>query len=175
MKRIALLTNDKYFFKKCSLLMEGTAEVTDDTVGAQLIARTVENEDGMMLLAEHGERKITLPLPARLDDIISALTPDERCARLFIGKGAKEAFLDGARIKLTESEGALLSLLISGGGRFISREEILREVFPGKTLGIINVYIHYLREKLEVSGEKIITASRDEGYRIEKRFLGGEV
>ena len=39
---------------------------------------------------------------------------------------------------------------------------------------MINVYIHYLREKLELCGEKIIIASREAGYRIDKRFLGGE-
>ena len=36
----------------------------------------------------------------------------------------------------------------------------------------VNVYIHYLREKLESGGEKIIISSRNMGYKIDSKYLG---
>ena len=35
----------------------------------------------------------------------------------------------------------------------------------------MNVYIHYLREKLEADGEKIILSSRSHGYKIDEKYL----
>ena len=37
--------------------------------------------------------------------------------------------------------------------------------------GVLNVYIHYLREKLETEGEKIIFSTRKMGYKIDKKYL----
>jgi DNA-binding response OmpR family regulator len=41
--------------------------------------------------------------------------------------------------------------------------------------GLINVYVHYLREKLEVGGEKIINSSRKNGYAIDEKFIKEDV
>ena len=35
----------------------------------------------------------------------------------------------------------------------------------------MNVYVHYLREKLEYNGEKVIISSRKNGYKIDERFF----
>ena len=62
---------------------------------------------------------------------------------------------------------------MSANGEFVSREEILSQVWNGDAdCGIINVYIHYLREKIE-HGEKIILSSRKQGYCIDEKYLGG--
>lgn len=175
MKRIALITEDKYLFRKCSILLEGIAELSDTPEGASLIAIQEQDAGGkrqLKITDSTGVRHLTLP--SKLSDLLEALTPSQGGARLSISTDARLAYLDGDEIKLTESEGALLSFLISGDGDFVSRDKILSSVFPEKSAGIINVYIHYLREKLEKNGEKIITASREAGYRIEKRFLGGK-
>ena len=64
-----------------------------------------------------------------------------------------------------------MHLLCSADGEFVSREEILHSVWSGDAdPGIINVYVHYLREKLE-DGEKIIVSSRKNGYKIDGRYL----
>ena len=85
------------------------------------------------------------------------------------------AILYGERIKLTEVEFSLLSLLYSHGGKYVSRDEVLNKIWNGEADGgVINVYIHYLREKLEKHGEKIILSSRKNGYCIDEKFLGGE-
>ena len=83
--------------------------------------------------------------------------------------------LRGEVIKLTEVEHALFLALMKRGGEFASREDILREVWGSEAdEGIINVYVHYLREKLEKSGEKIIVSSRKLGYKIDGKYLGGD-
>ena len=174
MKRVALITDDGYFYKKCELLLLGIAELTDSAEGAALVARVEEQEGGeRQLTVREGAAIRTLALPASLQALTEALTPDGGSAALGISEDGRTAYLRGEKIRLTESEGALLALLISGGGEFIPRERILSEVFPGKSEGMINVYIHYLREKLERGGEKIILSSRKEGYRINEKYLGG--
>ena len=78
----------------------------------------------------------------------------------------------GESIRLTEYERRLLNELINAGGKFVSREKLLRSVWDGKASpGVVNVYIHYLRQKLERSGKKVIAASRNEGYRINPELL----
>ena len=87
--------------------------------------------------------------------------------------GDKCALLRGEAIPLTELEYSLLSVLVSAKGEFVTRERILLEVW-GKEVaeGILNVYVHYLREKLERDGEKIIISSRKQGYKISERYSG---
>jgi DNA-binding response OmpR family regulator len=174
MKRVALITDDKYFFLKCSLLLEGIAELSDNPADAEIIAETQRDGSRRRLAVSVGGELKIYPLPMPLHTLTEALTSEERGARLTLSSDGKSAILDGKKIKLTESEYALLSLLITAGGDFVCRERILTDCFAGKSGSMINVYIHYLREKLEADGEKIITASREAGYRVEKKFLGGK-
>jgi DNA-binding response OmpR family regulator len=63
-------------------------------------------------------------------------------------------------------------VLIEASGDFISREELIRRVWgEGADGGVLNVYVHYLREKLEKQGEKIIISSRKNGYKIDGKYL----
>jgi DNA-binding response OmpR family regulator len=125
-------------------------------------------------------RKETLPYPftfgelrSRLLDIMSGEGAPRH--RLLIESDSRHIVLDGEKIRLTESEHKLISLIAKGDGELVSREELTRGVFgEGVDAGILNVYIHYLREKLEGKGERIILASRRGGYRIDKKYLGGE-
>jgi DNA-binding response OmpR family regulator len=75
----------------------------------------------------------------------------------------------GARaIALTLREYQLLLLLIRRAGRVVRREHILREIWddqPGAASNVIEVYVRYLRQKLEEGGEKrIIHTVRGQGY-----------
>lgn len=122
----------------------------------------------------------TLSYPFAFDEfraafakVMSGKTATER--RLLIESDGRHIILDGERIRLTESEHKLLSLIAEGKGELVSREELTTGAFgEGADGGILNVYIHYLREKLEGTGEKIILSSRRGGYRIDKKYLGGE-
>ena len=69
---------------------------------------------------------------------------------------------------LTAREYALLLLLIEHRGQVLSREQILRQVWHdqrGAASNVIEVYVRYLRQKLEQEGEKrLIHTVRGQGY-----------
>ena len=59
-------------------------------------------------------------------------------------------------------------------GAFISREALKSAVWGAESSeGVLNVYIHYLREKLERDGEKVILSSRKSGYALAEKFKRG--
>lgn len=65
---------------------------------------------------------------------------------------------------LTETETHLLSLLAQHADETLTRERILREVFPsGDSVGTVDTYVHYIRRKTE---REIITTVRGRGYRL---------
>lgn len=88
------------------------------------------------------------------------LIPERRAVRL----GREE-------ISLSATEYALLAALDAARGTYLTREKLLAAVWgdDGEEPGILGVYIHYLRRKIEKDGVKRIFSSRGRGYR-----LGGE-
>jgi DNA-binding response OmpR family regulator len=65
---------------------------------------------------------------------------------------------------LTETEAHLLALLAQHPDETLSRERILREVFPaGDSVGTVDTYVHYLRRKTE---KDLVTTVRGRGYRL---------
>ena len=65
---------------------------------------------------------------------------------------------------LTQTETHLLSLLARHADETLSRERILREVFPvGDSVGTVDTYVHYIRKKTE---RDLITTVRGRGYRL---------
>ena len=71
-------------------------------------------------------------------------------------------------VALTAREFALLMFLFDHRGEVLSREQILREVWnddQGTSSNVIEVYVRYLRQKLEEGGEKrLIHTIRGRGY-----------
>ena len=71
-------------------------------------------------------------------------------------------------IELTEREYRLLSLLMERQGAVVSRDLILRQVWDdrqGSTSNVIEVYVRYLRRKLEEGGEpRLLHTVRGQGY-----------
>ena len=75
---------------------------------------------------------------------------------------------------MTEVEYSLLSALAAAKGEFISRTDLRTAVWGTEgTDGLLSVYIHYLREKLEGGGEKVILSSRKAGYALAEKFAKG--
>ena len=113
-----------------------------------------------------------LPLPFTYGQLISVIEEKkDGSPALMIGEGC--AYLRGERIALTEVEFALFEELYRKGGEFVSKEQLLGKVWgEGTDGGVVNVYVHYLRQKLE-RGERIILNSRMNGYKIDERFLKG--
>jgi two-component system response regulator MprA len=75
----------------------------------------------------------------------------------------------GRSLTLTAREYQLLLLLIEHRGQVLSREQILRRVWPeqqqGSASNVIEVYVRYLRQKLEQGGERrLLHTVRGRGY-----------
>lgn len=87
---------------------------------------------------------------------------------ILLPEGAAAVLLDGEHIPLSRLEYALISRLLAEQGSFVSRSTLFCEVFGGEgDEGIVNVYIHYLRKKLERDGIRRILALRGKGYAIQ--------
>ena len=115
-------------------------------------------------------------LPFPLGSVRAAvLGVGRKMPRLTLGTDGRTVTLDGRTVRLSEGEFSLLSRLAEAKGGYVGREELLADVFTGASdAGILNVYIHYLRKKLEDGDEKIIFSSRGDGYRLNEKFFGGE-
>ena len=178
-KTVGVYTHNDYLFQKIKLSLPKNARAVrlsaEDSAAYELILVDGEDErfsrvSGLKMKKEGGD----IPLPFSIDTISSLLT-GEAAPRLTLTENEKTATVGSKSVKLTELEYRLLSLLLSANGAFVSRERILTEVWEEKAdKGIINVYVHYLREKLETEGEKIILSSRNYGYKISEKYLGGE-
>lgn len=74
---------------------------------------------------------------------------------------------EGERVQLTETEYSLFEALWEAGGAFVSKETLHQKIWSGQgDAGIVNVYIHYLRRKLEKRGQRYILSSRGRGYAL---------
>ena len=87
---------------------------------------------------------------------------------LSLNRSTREVFRDKRLIELTAKEFDLLEYLIVHPRQVITRDRILEEVWGYDFMGdsnIIEVYIRYLRLKLEAEGEKrLIQTVRGVGY-----------
>ena len=74
----------------------------------------------------------------------------------------------GQPLALTSREHQLLLLLLHHRPEVVSREQILREIWPEErraTSNVIEVYVRYLRRKLEAGGQsRLIHTVRGQGY-----------
>lgn len=72
----------------------------------------------------------------------------------------------GRYIRLTEREFELYSLLREANGASVPRSEICRRIWNCDDTESLNIYIHYLRKKLEANGTKVIKSHRGKGYSL---------
>ena len=177
-KSVGVITNNDYFYQKIYLCLGESCQVyrADATGG---MGAVIFDCDSMLSAAPEGcitagrDEGCMLRTPFSDEELIAAVS--ETRAAPVLGIGDRCAYLRGRKIKLTELELSLLCRLMSAKGEFVSREQLLSDVWHGEAeRGIVNVYIHYLREKLEADGEKIILSSRQFGYCISKRYLSEE-
>ncbi|MGD1698885.1 response regulator transcription factor NblR [Dapis sp. BLCC M229] len=116
--------------------------------------------------------------PYRSDDFLelisfylqpSTLDKDQlRFGNLVLDLGGRRVFCHGRSIELTMKEFELLKFLMEHPREVLSREQILENVWGYNFLGesnVIEVYIRYLRLKIEREGEKrLIQTVRGIGY-----------
>ena len=174
MKRIAVVTRDVFLYKKISLSLSDCDSVMLDSPEGHLafdrVFHDVDSCEGSVPDAVTMSRRgqCDLPIPFSLDAPARYLE-DTASARLL--PESREVILGDRSVKLTELEYALFALIVEAGGDAVSREKILKQVWHGDADGgIVNVYIHYLREKLEGEGERVIVASRGRGYSLSDKY-----
>ncbi|MDZ7761192.1 MAG: response regulator [Desulfovermiculus sp.] len=83
---------------------------------------------------------------------------------------AFQVFLDKQEIELTSTEFHLLAALIRSGGRVLTREQLLDQVWGYEFDGYartVDTHMHRLRHKLGRAAERIQTV-RGVGYRLQK-------
>jgi two-component system response regulator MprA len=90
------------------------------------------------------------------------------CADLRLNPGGHQVFRGERRVELTITEFALLSLLLQNAGQVLTRGQIFDRVWGydfGSGSRTLEVYIGYLRRKLEEAGEpRLIHTVRGVGY-----------
>ena len=180
--RIALVSRNRYLWQKLRLLrpddevilviaQSGTALLNEIAGGGydKLVwdADTAEGDApaGAVTLSQGDEAMLSSPFS---EQELSAALGEREAERISVMREQRTVALDGVRIKLTEVEFALFSALYEARGSFVPREELITAVWGDiGNDSLINVYIHYLREKLERGAEKIIFSSRRLGYKLD--------
>lgn len=97
-------------------------------------------------------------------------SPALNAGKLVLDKNAHSVAYDGKPIELTNREFLLLEILLENKSIVLSRDTLLEKVWGYDYMGetnVVDVYIYYLRSKLDaVSSEKIIETVRGVGYII---------
>ena len=142
-----------------------------------ILMLTARRELGPRRRAGRGRGRLP-PKPFALDELLARLRALLR--RVPTGDGPLEytdvvldsnahlAWRSGTRLQLTRTEFALLELFLRAPERVLTRSEILVEVWGydfGPTSNSLEVYVGYLRRKLEESGrQRLIHTVRGVGY-----------
>ncbi len=113
-------------------------------------------------------------LLARIQALLRRTTgrkdPVMRIGDLLVDPRTRVAERAGQRIDLTRREFALLELLARHAGEVVARETIVAALYDFATdrdSNVIDVYIGYLRRKLERPGEpRLLHTHRGHGYRL---------
>lgn len=154
MARILILTDDKRLHRLISLLVSELGHESDDAAPAPALVITDKTA-----------------LPSRLASLPVLLIGEGGIPRPFSHTALKARILallgDAPLPPLTPTEERLYRALKEASPSFVSREALVRAVFDtDEDAGKLNLYIHYLRKKIETDGKKRIFACRGKGYSL---------
>jgi DNA-binding response OmpR family regulator len=111
-------------------------------------------------------------LLARIRALLRRAEGDEilRVADLEINTSTREVKREGREIELTTREYELLEFMARNPRRVLSRDLLLSRVWDeelGLTPNVVDVYVGYLRRKVDVPGEQnLIRTVRGAGYAL---------
>jgi DNA-binding response OmpR family regulator len=115
-----------------------------------------------------------LRLHLRLAGRPGPMAAELRLGDLILNPVRREARRGERILALTEREMQLLRLLLRHANEVVSRERILAEVWEeggGAASNVIEVYVRYLRQKLEQGGaRRLIHTVRGRGYCLAERW-----
>ncbi len=178
MMQIAVITENFFLFQKIKLILLDEAEcicfrkrAEADNFSVCLVDIDTTSSFTSRDLRMSRDKECELKIPFSENALAELIMQCSNDAVIKTSDVDKTVFVRGRAVKLTELEYSLFSLLLSES-RFFTKEEILRKIWgENADIGIVNVYIHYLREKLEVEAERIIISARNKGYKINEQFL----
>jgi DNA-binding response OmpR family regulator len=143
-------------------------DIGSDSVAAR--SRQLQAGASDFWLSSQGASDLLMRLRLHLKWLQKSQPPRDRLtlADLSVVPSRHEVQRGSRRVQLTAREYALLLLLLEHRGQVLSRERILSQVWhdqPGVASNVIEVYVRYLRQKLEEVGEKrLIHTVRGQGY-----------
>ena len=143
-------------------------DIGTDSVGAR--SRLLRSGATDFWISSQGASDLLLRLRLHLKLILKGQPSADRLslADLCVVPSRHEVRRGQRQVALTAREYALLLMLLEHRGQVLSREQILRHVWhdqQGAASNVIEVYVRYLRQKLEQEGEKrLIHTVRGQGY-----------
>jgi DNA-binding response OmpR family regulator len=149
-------------------------DVQEDTVEARAHCLSSGADD--FWLSNHGASDVLMRLRVHLDLGRRANVPVQllQVGDLVVNPSGRQVKRGNRSVGLTAREYQLLILLLERKGTVVSREQILRLVWDdqqGAASNVIEVYVRYLRQKLEEGGEKrLIHTVRGHGYCLSERM-----
>ena len=175
-RKIGVITSDDYLYQKIYLMLldNPALTATRGAVGADFILRErgQEAESPLPAYVMSREGGADLKIPFTEEELLALFSDAKDSPEMILGD--RVVFLHDKEIKLTEVEFKLLNRLTAACPDFVTRNDLLESVWGGECdTGVVNVYIHYLRQKLEKSGNKVIISSRSYGYKIDEKYLKG--
>ena len=142
--------------------------VNDDSVAARESVLACGADDFWFPFSAPSDLLQRLRLHLSIQSRSDLRPPLLQLADLSVDIGCRQVRRGNRSLALTAREYALLVLLLEERGRVVSRERILRDVWnddQGSSSNVIEVYVRYLRQKLEDGGEhRLIHTIRGRGY-----------
>lgn len=186
--RLGIITKDDIFLNKIRLILRDEAEavrldgqrLSPEMYDVIFVDSRTESIPDCECVTFGDGCEISIPFTheAVIAAFRNALT-DRSARSITLSDDGKHAYVLGRSVTLTKVEYKLLARLLGeDAGSYVSRDTLLRDVWGGECdPGVVVVYMHYLRKKIETGGEKIIVTKRDRGdskYKIDERYRGGK-
>ena len=151
-------------------------DVGNDTVEARIHCLSSGADD--FWLSSLGPSDLLMRLRLHLDLARRANVPAQllQVGDLVLNPRTRQVKRGARPVGLTAREYQLLLLLLERKGTVVSRELILRQVWndeqaSNSSSNVIEVYVRYLRQKLEEGGERrLIHTIRGQGYCLSERL-----
>ncbi|SFM04534.1 response regulator transcription factor [Pelosinus propionicus] len=90
-----------------------------------------------------------------------------------VNSKVRDGFVDKNALQLTSKEYELLEYLILNQGHILTREQIFDRIWGFEsetTIGIVDLYIHYLRKKLSAQGSQVVIQTiRGAGFMMKEK------
>ncbi|QNI53501.1 two-component system response regulator RR class II (RRII)-OmpR [Synechococcus sp. BIOS-E4-1] len=148
--------------------------VSDDSIAARESVLACGADDFWFTFSAPSDLLQRLRLHLSIHSRSALRPPLLQLADLSVDISCRQVHRGSRSVVLTAREYALLLLLLEERGRVVSRDRILRDVWKedqGSSSNVIEVYVRYLRQKLEEGGEpRLIHTIRGRGYCLNDGF-----